>query len=328
MILNKHGFDESIDYKELFNLYMLESMKCDDLDKDLYFVTFYLLESNFNEKDLLFSNFFVSLCDDISTSLLLTKFFKDFDYNYSKMVKFFNDNFKEILWGDDKKYQKFTFAESLESFIKICDKIDSRFLKSLKNLDYFQIQNRFKEVKYFGRYSLFNFSQMLKISNLSKADLNTLFLSKGKDIWYVYSLSLVFGEFDKLPYKENKSKIFYNFNEDEKRAYDSYCLELCEKYPKLDFYRLETALCYFRKMFRNKNSRYVGHEYDLLFETIDTAVKKHNNLYGFIDLEILNKFFDLNSAFKQNLNYDRYLEPPEQKCFYKEHKKESSFKEF
>ena len=211
----------------------------------------------------------------LPTALIIWNEFPDFELVDYKRLKEWNDkNYSRLRYQTDTKYNKGYLPQQFQSYKKWIEHNNPsktqrdkfKIYKNKKSFNYLWesiIQNLYK----FGRYSTWFYMQTLKqcvgVSlepnnlkledyNGSRSHRNGLCLALGKDQWIDQKLNN-----DSISYLNSSAEYIQ-----QKVKY------LSQDDNITDLYYLETALCSYKKIFREKNGRYLGYYLDRQAEEI------------------------------------------------------------
>ncbi len=211
----------------------------------------------------------------LPTAWIIWNEFPDFELVDYKRLKEWNDkNYSRLRYQTDTKYNKGYLPQQFQSYKKWIEHNNPsktqrdkfKIYKNKKSFNYLWesiIQNLYK----FGRYSTWFYMQTLKqcvgVSlepnnlkledyNGSRSHRNGLCLALGKDQWIDQKLNN-----DSISYLNSSAEYIQ-----QKVKY------LSQDDNITDLYYLETALCSYKKIFREKNGRYLGYYLDRQAEEI------------------------------------------------------------
>jgi hypothetical protein len=202
--------------------------------------------------------------------------FPDFELvGVERLREWNNNNYKRLRYQTDTKWNKGHLPAQFESYKQwVGDKTQREtfqpFLIGTPNENF---EHLWPEVKTkfhkFGRYSTWFYLQTLKQccdmpiepTNLmlddydgSRSHRNGLLMALGLDEWYDQKLT------------EGQVKYLNS------ASYDILC-EVKQEFPNTDYFDMETCLCSFKKLFRERNGRYLGYYLDRQAEEISKCQK-------------------------------------------------------
>ena len=211
----------------------------------------------------------------LPTAWIIWNEFPDFELvDYNRLKEWNDKNYSRLRYQTDTKYNKGYLPQQFQSYKKWIEHNNPsktqrdkfKIYKNKKSFNYLWesiIQNLYK----FGRYSTWFYMQTLKqcvgVSlepnnlkledyNGSRSHRNGLCLALGKDQW--------------IDQKLNNDSISYLNSSAE---YIQQKVKYLSKDDNItDLYYLETALCSYKKIFREKNGRYLGYYLDRQAEEI------------------------------------------------------------
>tara|TARA_B110000902_G_scaffold176430_1_gene200131 strand:- start:117 stop:794 length:678 start_codon:yes stop_codon:yes gene_type:complete len=146
----------------------------------------------------------------------------------------------------------------------------------------------FKPIRHFGRFSVWNWAQTLKQVAGYDIEPTTLFLGDKDAESITHGACWVLGKEEEWAYKNRwkdesgkKHKDVHKFSADEKVYLEtgirSVMQEIRDAHPSVtvDAFNVETVMCAFKKLFRQKDSRYIGYYLDRQRLDIDNTASKH-----------------------------------------------------
>ena len=172
----------------------------------------------------------------------------------------------------DKLKQRKYLPETVESYQRVIGMSDSDYFDSLlagdghHNFDILW-EEFFVPIAHFGRFSTWNFAQNLKQIAGYDIEPAILFLGESNATSITHGICHVAGWEDKTfkhrwktPEGKKRKKV-YLFSEDEKLYLERKAQSLKDSLSA-DSFDLETVLCAFKKLFRTRDSRYIGYYLD------------------------------------------------------------------
>lgn len=257
-------------FKEFFN----NSRDAMDIDPSIWMSNYLVDRTEMNRDQIIWFCFLNSITYHLPTAFLL---FNEYPDSYLVDIDRISEWWsKEVQsrcpYQTDKLKQRKYLPQTIESYQKIIGKSDSKYFDRLlcnnadKNFDI--LWNEFyKPVAHFGRFSTWNFAQMLK--QVAKYDIepNILFLGESNAESITHGMCHVLGQEEKTFKRRwktpegKKRKEVYKFNKSEKDHMERQAKSLISSLDT-DGFDLETVLCAYKKIWRDKDSRYVGYYLD------------------------------------------------------------------
>jgi Alpha-glutamyl/putrescinyl thymine pyrophosphorylase clade 2 len=268
-------YREKQNRRESFIRWYAWSLKYDDCDPAVWATNYLNRRYEHNDEQRLWFAWLYGNTYYLPTAWILMNEFPDFELaTVDRMEKWNNINYKRLRYQTDTKWNKGHLPSMFASYQKFIgnksqrEVIESYYGDNEKD----SFENLWEGIKNslhkFGRYSTWFYLQHLKHTcnvaivptNLMLADYdgsrshrNGLLLALGKDD--DYDRKLTAAEYADL---EGNAK--------------SILEEMTERFPELksqiDFFTMETCLCSYKKIFREKHGRYLGYYLDRQTEEI------------------------------------------------------------
>ena len=236
------------------------SLKYKDCDPPIWMLNYLFDRFEHNIEQKLWISWIYGTTYHLPTAWIIWNEFPDFELVDLKRLKQWNDkNYHRLRYQTDTKYNKGYLPQQFESYKQwIGTKSQREKFKHFNSFDslWHNIKNNLYK---FGRYSTWFYMQTLyeccginfvpddlKLNDYggSKSHRNGLCYALGKDQWINAKLNQ-----SQIEYLETKAKQILNI--------------ISTKYKlKNNPYKLETALCSFKKIFRAKQGRYLGYYLD------------------------------------------------------------------
>ena len=236
------------------------SLKYKDCDPPIWMLNYLFDRFEHNIEQKLWISWIYGTTYHLPTAWIIWNEFPDFELVDLKRLKQWNDkNYHRLRYQTDTKYNKGYLPQQFESYKEwIGTKSQRAKFKHFNSFDslWHNIKNNLYK---FGRYSTWFYMQTLyeccginfvpddlKLNDYggSKSHRNGLCYALGKDQWINAKLNQ-----SQIEYLETKAKQILNI--------------ISTKYKlKNNPYKLETALCSFKKIFRAKQGRYLGYYLD------------------------------------------------------------------
>lgn len=278
--------------RELFKKYYHWSLKTQDCDPAMFMMNYVNKRMELNIEQRFWFAWLYGNTYNVATAWILFNEFPDFEnVDVDRLRQWNADNYKKLRYQVDNKWQKGhlpTMFESYKANILLRGKTQLDYFKSLCTGDgvynFYTLQNEIvKNWFKFGRYLSWFYLQTLRETcdlNLTPSD---LLLKDSSSESHRNGLLYALGMDEVAEEKWKLDKPFYDrLDEEAAMIHD----EMIQEYPdvEIDYFSMETTLCAFKKIFRDKHSRYLGYYLDRQAEDIQQCEK--DNWYG-IDWQLL-----------------------------------------
>ena len=300
--------------REAFIRWYAWSLKFDDCDPAVWATNYLHKRYEHNDEERIWFAWLYGNTYQLPTAWVLKNEFPDYELaTVDRITQWNTTNYKQLRYQTDTKWNKGHLPSMFASYQKFIGKetqrerIESYYEgDAKKNFD--ALWNVLKgNLHKFGRYSTWFYMQhlhhtaavdiepsslMLDDYDGSRSHRNGLLLAAGKDD--DYDRRLTGREYQDL------------------EAFgDSIRLEMIDRFPELkkdiNFFTMETCLCSFKKIFREKHGRYLGYYLDRQAEEIQQCEK--DGWYG-IEWEVLwqarNETIDLRLDNKRGIAKEKY----------------------
>jgi len=240
-----------------------------------------------NEEQILWFCFLSSITYQLPTAYLIINEYPDLEnVDIPRLSKWWEEVQARCPFQTDKLKQRKFFPETVESYQKLVGKSQIEFMKGIvdgtpqENFDNLW-QIAYKDLKHFGRFSFWNWAQMLKQVAKLPVEPESLMFGEPFSESHTHGACYAFSRDQwavKERFKENgkKKKIVHSFTKEEKSFLEEESRRiatiLSEDVP-VDNYFLETVYCAFKKLFRERDSRYIGFYLDRQAEDIKKIEK-------------------------------------------------------
>lgn len=264
-----------IDNRELFIRWYAWSTKYKDCDPSVWMTNYLNKRYQHNDEERIWLCWLYGNTYYLPTSWVLKNEFPDYELaTLDRITKWNNENYKRLRYQTDTKYNKGHLPIMFESYQKYFGKksqrqvIESQFGDNeKKNFDILwnSVNKSFHK---FGRYTTWFYLQHLKHTAGIKIESTSLMLSdysgsRSHRNGLCFALNKKEWIDTKLTPKE------YDWLESQS---EEILIEMKSRFPELseqfDHFTLETCLCSFKKIFREKSSRYLGYYLDRQAEEI------------------------------------------------------------
>jgi len=266
----------SLQRKQDFINWYRWSLSIKDCDPAIFMTNYLFRRFEHNREQKLWISWIYGTTYFLPTTWVIWNEFPDFELvGVERLREWNNNNYKRLRYQTDTKWNKGHLPAQFESYKQwVGDKTQREtFQPFLTGSPTENFEHLWLEVKTnfhkFGRYSTWFYLQTLKQccdmpiepTNLmlddydgSRSHRNGLLMALGLDEWYDQKLT--------------ESQLNYI----DGQAY--YILqEVKQEFPNTDYFDMETCLCSFKKLFRERNGRYLGYYLDRQAEEISKCQK-------------------------------------------------------
>lgn len=315
---------------EDFKQFYKNSLEVKDIDPNIWMANYLVDRLEFNEDQILWFCFLNSITYHLPTAYLLFNEYPDLELvDYDRLSNWWLTAQKDCPFQTDKLKQRKFLPESVLSYQNLVKgKGQKQFFDDILNKtanENFHIlwDSLYLNISHFGRFSVWNWAQMLKQVANYQIEPDILFLgdSNAESITHGMCRALNKDEWVyKRRYEEDgkKKKEVHKFSDKEKQFLEIKTLkimkDLNQEGIEVDAFNIETVACAYKKLFRERDSRYVGYYLDRQAEDIKSIESK-----GWIGVdwsilwdarrELLNKDMNNNSVNKSKfkLPYEKKL---------------------
>ena len=258
--------------RDLFKDWFIWSIKYKDCDPAIWLTNYIFNRYEFNIEQRYWLVWLYGNTYNYPTAFLIWNEFPDFELaSKERITSWNNENYSRLRYQTDTKYNKGHLSSMFDSYAKFIQQDQhttfSNLLIDSPEENFHRLNREVIEKFYkFGRYTAWFYLQSLKHCCNLNIEPNTLFLnnhsgSRSHRNGLLLSLGL-----DDL-YDKSLSAREYEWLE--KEAYEI-MKEVRESVNSsdVDLFSMETCLCSYKKIFREKNSRYLGYYLDRQSEEI------------------------------------------------------------
>lgn len=295
--------------------FIKNSKKINDIDAALYHLKYAVEKLEFNQKQKIWICFLYGLTYHLPSALALWNEFPDAEkLDLDRFNSFYRANYKLIPFQIDKMKSKAYVESTIHDYIAEIAIGQIKFIQSYTNTNpiktFQKFWNEFNSVAHYARFSIWNFTQALKFLELIDIQPHNILLGKDKSIAFIDGLLYDLGHIEKLTKKIDGKKQYYQFSQDEILFYENHAKELCEE-CNIDLYELETISCAYKKLYRDKDSRYCGYYNDRIYEEIKQM--ESINIWNGVDYDILWRYREENNIPNRPIDRSRFKENIESK---------------
>lgn len=304
---------------EMFKIFCKNSLEINDVDPAIPYLNYIINRMEMNEEQILWLCFLYAVTYQLPSAYLIWNEFPDLEIaGIERLQKWWEQAQFKIPFQTDKMKQRKDFVKTVASYQKLVDGSQKKYFDNLLSSEnpqenFNKLWTPLKSVDYFGRFSTWNWCQALKHVAGYNIESTILMLGEPDSISFTDGLAYAFGLKDKITKKINDKKIYYKWNDEEKKEMEFFCSELKSEL-KIDNFQLETLACAFKKIWRTKHSRYVGYYNDRIADDI----KALENVWLGVDWKLLwdtREYVVPKEYLHGNKGVDskKFLMPPEEK---------------
>jgi hypothetical protein len=293
-----------MDNRELFVNFYKNSESVKDIDPGIWLSKYLVERLELNRNQTIWFCFLNAITYQLPTAFMLINEYPDMELvDIDRITSWWDKVQKDCPFQQDKLKQRKYLPETIESYQRMVGEIGEAayFDKILSGTaeENFEVlwEEAYLPIRHFGRFSVWNWAQMLKhVAGYDIEPTSMMFGNGAESI--THGMCHVIGWEDKTykkRYKDDKGrrkKEVYKFSKEESRTLEQEAKALKVKLG-CSYFELETVLCAFKKLFRERDSRYVGYYH-------------HRQGSDIRKLELLNwhgvPWFLLRQARKENLS--------------------------
>lgn len=263
----------------LFKDFCKNSIAAHDVDPAIEYLNYIIDRLEMNDEQIIWLCFLYGLTYQLPTAWVLWNEMPDLELvNEERLTKWFADNKARLPYQVDKTKCKKDTVRTILSYQKVVGKSQKAYFDKLLDsndpqVNFDRMWTPLKSVYAFGRFSTWNQCQLLKHVAGYNIEPTKLMLGEPDSTSFTNGLCFAFGYPERItkkiydPAKGKKIKVHYKWSEEEKLDMEQKCAEL-KKSLGLDNFQLETLACAFKKIWRDKDSRYVGYYNDRIADDI------------------------------------------------------------
>jgi hypothetical protein len=300
--------------REAFIRWYAWSLKYDDCDPAVWATNYLNKRYEHNDEQRLWLCWLYGNTYHLPTAWVLMNEFPDYELaTVDRMEQWNTTNYKRLRYQTDTKWNKGHLPTMFASYQKFIGGKSQREVMEAhygdneeKSFDTLWESTK-SQLHKFGRYSTWFYLQHLKhTANVRISPTSLMLDDYDGSRSHRNGLHLALGEDDKYDQKLDRTAYV---------SLESQAREILEetrrRFPELknqvDFFTMETCLCSFKKIFREKHGRYLGYYLDRQAEEVMQCEK--DGWYG-IDWDVLwqarNETIDLRLDHKRGINKEKY----------------------
>ena len=183
-----------------------------------------------NDEQVLWMCFLYAVTYQLPSAYLIWNEYPDLELaGIPRLKKWWDENQRRIPFQTDKLKQRKNFVDTVASYQKLVGKSQKSYFDNLlyssspqENFD--KLWSPFKNIAYFGRFSIWNWCQALKHVAGYNIESTILMLGESDSISFTDGLAYAFGMPEKVTQKVvsssgKKQKIYYKWSADRKRLH-------------------------------------------------------------------------------------------------------------
>ncbi len=259
---------------DIFIEFFNNSRSANDIDPNIWMSNYLVERTEMNKDQVIWFCFLQAITYHLPTAFLIFNEYPD---------SYLADNDRLTAWWTketqsrcpyqtDKLKQRKYLPETIKSYQDVIGSSDYKYFKNLLNKsggDNFTVlwEEFFKPIAHFGRFSVWNFAQNLKQVAGFDIEPDRLFLGDSNAESITHGMCHYLGWEEKTVKTRwktpegKKRKTVHKFNQSEKDILEETASSLITELDTNGF-DLETVLCAFKKLFRDRDSRYIGYYLD------------------------------------------------------------------
>jgi len=300
--------------REAFIRWYAWSLKYDDCDPAVWCTNYINKRYEHNDEQRLWLCWLYGNTYHLPTAWVLMNEFPDFELaTVDRMEQWNTTNYKRLRYQTDTKWNKGHLPTMFASYQKF---IGGKSQREVMEKHYGDNEEKSFDVLWesvksqlhkFGRYSTWFYLQHLKHTAGIRIRPTSLMLDDyDGSRSHRNGLHLALGEDDKYDQKLDRAD-YVSLEVQAKEILEETRRRFPELGNQVDFFTMETCLCSFKKIFREKHGRYLGYYLDRQAEEIQQCEK--DGWYG-IDWDVLwqsrNETIDLRLDHKRGINKEKF----------------------
>ena len=239
-----------------YTTYHKESYEAGDIDPSVQCLSYLAERYELNTEQRYWIAFLYGTCYSSTTTFFMYNEFPDYEMvDVRRLQEWWNSNKHKLIFQTDRLRIKSNnqFVSSFISYKNLCKTSQERYFQS-RNIK--EIYNKVLAIKYFGRFTLFNYLDVL--NQLTEITLKPTYLNMIEAKSCRNGLAYAIGREDLI--KED-------INSDEAKYLHDQFLSVLKKHEG-NIFQVETTLCAYKKYRLGK--RYVGFYIDRMYKEIKT----------------------------------------------------------
>lgn len=264
----------------LFRRFCINSLEAKDVDPAINYMNYMVDRMELNEEQILWLCFLFGVTYHLPSAYLIWNEYPDLELvDIERLSSWWLIKQKHIPFQQDKMKQRKDFVSTVHSYKALVGDNQKRYFDTLLTGT---ASDNFKalwglsstDIKYFGRFSIWNWCQALKHVAGYNINPNKLMVGEKSSVSFTDGLAYAFGHPEKATVKVKVNgktvKQVYSWSQPEKDEMERKCAQL--KFSLgIDNFELETLACAYKKIWRTHESRYVGYYNDRIADDIKSV---------------------------------------------------------
>src|SRR5574344_1997049 len=267
-----------------FKQYYKNMWEIGDLDPNIWMANYLVDRLELNQNQILWFIFLNSITYHLPTAYLILNEYPDLELvDEERLRAWWNEVQKSCPFQKDKLKQRKFLPDTIISYQKMLngnsqkDFFDNIISNDSPNDNFNLLWNElYLGIHHFGRFSVWNWAQMLKHICGYNIEPQTLFLGESNEESHTHGMCYALGKEEgakKERYTENgkRKKKVHKFSKEDKEFLEQESLLIINEIKSecyIDRFYIETIACAFKKLFRTNDSRYLGYYLDRQAEDI------------------------------------------------------------
>jgi len=257
--------------RDLFVEFYKNSEKVKDIDPAIWLSKYLVKRLELNRNQTIWFCFLNAITYQLPTAFMLINEYPDMELvDIDRITEWWERVQKDAPFQQDKLKQRKYLPETIQSYqAMVGQQEEAKYFDELlsgtaeENFDVLW-NEAYKPIRHFGRFSVWNWSQMLKhVAGYDIEPTSMMFGNNAESITHgmAYVLGWTCRVYKKRwndPVTGKRKKMTHNWVKPEVELMEKEALSLREEL-QCSFFEIETVLCAFKKLFRERDSRYVGY---------------------------------------------------------------------
>ncbi len=260
-----------MDNRSLFVEFYKNSDKIKDIDPSIWLSKYLVDRLELNRNQTVWFCFLNAITYQLPTAFMLFNEYPDMELvDINRITDWWDKVQRDAPFQQDKLKQRKYLPETIQSYqTMVGHQGEAEYFDKLlsgtaeENFDILW-NEAYKPIRHFGRFSVWNWAQMLKhVAGYDIEPTSMMFGNKAESITHgmAYVLGWTCRVYKKRwndPVTGKRKKMTHNWVKPEIELMEKEALSLREEL-QCSFFEIETVLCAFKKLFRERDSRYVGY---------------------------------------------------------------------